>query len=81
MLPEGASMVLSLDDDGNPVPVVVRTGETNGVVTEVSAARGLGEGTVIITGITEGDGESAYQAKKFPFSPPRGGRGMHPPGM
>jgi HlyD family secretion protein len=81
MLPEGASMVLSLDDDGNPVPVVVRTGETNGVVTEVSAARGLGEGTVIITGITEGDGESAYQAKKFPFGPPRGGRGMHPPGM
>jgi HlyD family secretion protein len=83
-LPQDAVLVLCMNEEGRPEPVMIRTGETDGIVTEVVEGRGLTQGSRVVTGISGGDGEGRERAGKFPFSPPAGGRGgrvMRGPGM
>ncbi|NUO65574.1 MAG: efflux RND transporter periplasmic adaptor subunit [Gemmatimonadaceae bacterium] len=69
----GSAIVWTLDDRGNPAPVRVHTGLSDGRNTEIEGAN-LREGTKVVIGVMEsGDAASEPSSSKNPFQAPRGG--------
>ena len=67
-----SAIIWILDAHGTPAPVRVRTGLSDGRVTQVEGA-GLAAGRAVVIGVVDGAASGDPSASKNPFQAPRGG--------